>query len=834
MSTPDPELTARVETDARPTPQSAPRSDSGHGQFAPGTVIAGRYRIAGLLGSGGMGEVYRADDTKLDQPVALKFLPARLARDQVLLARLHDEVRLGRQIAHPNVCRIYDIVDYGSAHFVAMEFVDGEDLARLLRRIGRLAPDKAVDITRGIAAGLMAAHAKGILHRDLKPANVMIDSRGDARIMDFGLALGAGDDDGTVSGTPAYMAPELFEGRAATVQSDLYALGLVMYELVTGKRAHNARTMPERARELSSEITTPSDVIRDVDPAVERIILRCLSNDPIQRPRSAREVIEALPGGDPLAAALAAGETPSPRIVAAAGTEGSLRPWQAWSLLAVALLLLAGVLDGNRRYGVGRYVSLDKPPEVLVERAQTIARSLGVPKQPFRSHRYSTDGAYMGWFFPKEAQRPRGRTLLVLFTLTERAEPLPPGSDETLSAPGTNVIEVDSEGRLAGLSVLPQRDWPARPLDWKPLLAAAGLDPAALKPAAPRRLPGTSADTRAAWEWAQPEGVPLHVEAAAWHGTPVFFAITGPWESASPGSLPFMRPELAIFAVSVMTFLIAAGVLLAWRNLRKRRGDRQGAFRVAGVMFVLTLVANLLRGTHYPSGTHEIALLQRSAADALLWSVITFLFYLALEPFVRRRWPAQLIASTRLLAGNHRDPMVGRDVLIGILFGIFHTASIFANAWASDSHFYFADLRGLGGVRQSLAHVVGASGDGALQAFIMVLVMTVLAMLLRRRELAILGLAMVMMTGYFAATGRVSVMNMLFALIYATFVGHAGLLAVAVSQAVFLMTFHLPLFATQAWSSINLLPIVVLAVLIVWAFRTSLGEQRAFAAVLDD
>jgi len=318
---PDPDGTPRVETDLKPT---APRRSHAV-QFAPGTIIAGRYRISGILGSGGMGEVYRADDTKLDQPVALKFLPARLARDSILLGRLHDEVRLGRQIAHPNVCRIYDIVEWENAHFVAMEYVDGEDLSRLLRRIGRLPSDKAIDTARGIAAGLLAAHAKGILHRDLKPANVMLDSRGDARITDFGLALSASDEQGgEIAGTPAYMAPEQLQGAPATVQSDLYALGLLMYELFTGKRAHAGTTFPDRLRESSSRITTPSEHIHDIDPAVERIILRCLSRDPAERPRSAREVIAALPGGDPLAAALAAGETPSPKLVAAAGTEGSL------------------------------------------------------------------------------------------------------------------------------------------------------------------------------------------------------------------------------------------------------------------------------------------------------------------------------------------------------------------------------------------------------------------------------------------------------------------------------------------------------------------------------
>src|SRR5688572_7034892 len=373
--TPDQDATPRVDSDVRYTP--LPRGPQV--QFAPGTIIADRYRIAGILGTGGMGEVYRADDLKLGQAVALKFLPARLARDPILLARLHDEVRLGRQIAHPNVCRIYDIVDWEGAHFVAMEFVDGEDLSRLLRRIGRLAHDKAVDIARGIAAGLMAAHAKGILHRDLKPANVIVDSHGDSRIMDFGLALAAGEDDGTISGTPAYMAPEQLEGAPATVQSDLYALGLVMYELFTGKRAHNARTLPERLRDSSSQIRTPSEMIRDLDPAVERVILRCLSNDPSQRPRSAREVIESLPGGDPLAAALAAGETPSPRIVAAAGTEGSLSRRAAWSLLGAIAVLFAMIVYVRGERSLGRYAPPMSSPDVLHDRATAILKTHGVP-----------------------------------------------------------------------------------------------------------------------------------------------------------------------------------------------------------------------------------------------------------------------------------------------------------------------------------------------------------------------------------------------------------------------------------------------------------------------
>src|SRR5579862_9327483 len=146
-------------------------------RFAPGTMLGGRYRIQGLLGRGGMGEVYRADDLKLNQPVALKFLPEATARNPRLLERFHSEVRIARQVSHPNVCRVYDMSEADGTAYISMEYVDGEDLASLLRRIGRLPGDKAIEIARKLCAGLASAHTKGVLHRDLKPANIMIDGR---------------------------------------------------------------------------------------------------------------------------------------------------------------------------------------------------------------------------------------------------------------------------------------------------------------------------------------------------------------------------------------------------------------------------------------------------------------------------------------------------------------------------------------------------------------------------------------------------------------------------------------------------------------------------------
>ena len=317
-------------------------------RFVPGTLLAERYRIVGLLGRGGMGEVYRADDLKLGQPVALKFVSDRLARDAESLSRLYREVRVARQVSHPNVCRVYDIGEFNGQHFLSMEFVKGEELSSLLHRIGRLPPDKATEIARQICAGLAAAHNRGVLHRDLKPSNVMIDEHGNARLTDFGIAALTEEirDYEIQAGTPAYMSPEQLERKELTTKSDIYSLGLVLYELFTGKRAFDAPSLPQllSLRHSNGTPTKPSSLIQDLDPLIEHVILRCLEKDADRRPSSALQVASALPGGDPLAAALAMGETPSPEAVAGAPTEGLLKPAVAITCLGATVLLLVLVV----------------------------------------------------------------------------------------------------------------------------------------------------------------------------------------------------------------------------------------------------------------------------------------------------------------------------------------------------------------------------------------------------------------------------------------------------------------------------------------------------------
>ncbi len=332
-----------------------------------------------------MGEVYRAEDLKLGNVVALKFLPASLQHDAAALAGFHAEVRNARQVSHPNVCRVYDIGEVNGQHFLTMEYIDGEDLSSLLRRIGRLPPDKALETAHQICAGLAAAHDCGLLHRDLKPANIMLDGRGRVRITDFGLALSSDDATGRseTAGTPAYMAPEQIGKGEASVRSDIYSLGLVFYELFTGHLPYQANTAIEwRRAHLESSPRTPSSVVKDIDPAVESAILRCLQKDPAKRPSSVRQVAAAFPGGDPLAAALAAGETPSPEMVAASGETEGLRPAVAWAVLAGVIVSVIAAILLSAQTKLYRRVPLEKPPDALAERARDILQSVGYSEPP--------------------------------------------------------------------------------------------------------------------------------------------------------------------------------------------------------------------------------------------------------------------------------------------------------------------------------------------------------------------------------------------------------------------------------------------------------------------
>ena len=669
----------------------APGTPSEEGRFRAGTLFAGRFRIVGLLGRGGMGEVYRANDLQLGQSVALKFLnPYQF--DNRARSRLRNEVRLARQISHPNVCRVYDIGEADGELYLSMEYVDGEDLAALLRRIGRVPPAKGIEIARKLSAGLAIAHAKGVLHRDLKPSNIMIDSRGEVRIMDFGLAALTEQVDRTEihAGTPAYMAPEQLAGREVSARSDLYALGLVLYEMFTGKAPFAGETIPEmmRARE-ESRVTAPSTLVTDLDVVVSRAILQCLHPDPANRPSSAMALMASLPGVDLLAEALAAGQTPSPQMVAAAGQTFGISVRAACLLVALIVVALTALVVMGSKINVLRKTPFEKPPVVLEQQARDLIQKLGYPERPLdRAYGFGLDLDRQRYSEEHEkpsaleAQLASGQPPLIYFWYRQSPNYLEAVStDDRISEvdpppnkPGMLSLRLDPQGRLVRFTASSRNpetvsETPHSP-DSAMLFAAAGLDTGLFQSAEPKWNPGVTFDSQAAWFGSYPgsRDTPLRIEAAWLRNRLVSFQILGPW-SKSDLQQPVVRRSGPLRSSAVMISLVVITILLAWRNVQLGRGDITGATRLAVVVvFIETLVWVLM--THHVPTEHQLDRLVEAFRHSTFDAIVLWALYVGLEPYVRRHWPQSMISWSRLLNGGFGDPLVGAQLLIAVAFSL--------------------------------------------------------------------------------------------------------------------------------------------------------------------
>src|SRR6266446_3751066 len=325
-----------------------------------GRVLAGRYEILQLLGRGGMGAVYKARDTELDRIVALKLIRPELARNPEILRRFKQELILARQVTHKNVIRIFDLGQSDGIKFITMDFVEGQNLRELLLERGKFPAEQAARVMLQICRALEAAHTEGVIHRDLKPQNIMLDSGGRVYVMDFGIARSAYlpgmTQTGALIGTPEYMSPEQARGEKLTERSDLFSLGVIFYELLTGQSPYPADApLGTLWKRLQEKPKPPVDVDSTIPKPLNDIVMKALEVEPEDRWARAREMAQQLeiwlgPSADSSTIFL-----PAPRIAA----------YLKWASAALAILLVAAVI-GFRLKGPPKPRVAHAPVSVLV------------------------------------------------------------------------------------------------------------------------------------------------------------------------------------------------------------------------------------------------------------------------------------------------------------------------------------------------------------------------------------------------------------------------------------------------------------------------------------
>jgi serine/threonine-protein kinase len=755
---------ALPQTDASETAAFAPRQPA---PFRTGDKVAReRYLIVAKLGEGGMGEVYRAHDLALEQTVALKFLPRGRADDPEWKAKLREEVRLAQAVSHPCLCRVHDLGEHDGRLFLSMEFVGGGDLAATLSSFGRSSPEKVAAWAAQLCDGLTALHERGLLHRDLKPANVLLDARGNVRLADFGLAAVADrlQQADCRAGTLAYQAPEQLAGRGVSERSDLFSLGLVLYELTTGVRPFAGRTADELKRQHNQPPKAPSELAPGVDPALDRTILRCLAIKESDRFASALEVKQSL------------GLLLSPRETQKVEGSGLLRPRVALGWLAAALLLLA------LHAGLAPWVMLwhkeplRESPADLAHRARRTLQRLGHESHPDNS------ASAFAWDLDRLAEI-RGRdgpdrwagSPVLYFWYREGPQPLEPfyrltPADPPLSAGMTCVI-LDTEGDLLELRAVSDEKsgvgTVGRDEAVKALFEEAYLNLEAFEDAAPEGTPPVYADERRAWSVKkdrEPRHVyagerrgkkdhePRRVEAAWCKGRVVWFLVQFEPPSGTTGSgKDRLAPrahnrtgdELSGWGAALLALELLGGAILAWHNLALGRADVRGAWRV-GLLCVVCHLIGWLSASPLPQTAPALRnMLIVGLGTAAYWVPILAVAYLALEPSFRRRWPQCLSSWNRLVAGDFGDPLVGADVLRGVTAGLVLSLLVklapLVDRWRGIPSWqlkWFVGIR-LAGPDVGLGCLFTALGTAVCTAFLVAVLFLVLTLLLRREWLAV-------------------------------------------------------------------------------------------------
>ncbi|MDX1389961.1 MAG: hypothetical protein R3344_12270, partial [Acidobacteriota bacterium] len=469
----------------------------------------------------------------------------------------------------------------------------------------------------------------------------------------------------------------------------------------------------------------------------------------------------------PLAAALAAGETPSPELVAEAGQSGGLRPAVAVSLLVAVLVAIPLLIALSSKLVLASRAALDKRPEVLAERAREVIRSAGWTEPPADSvYGFLPNFDYYRYLLDRPPSQARWDVIenvqpaMVRFAYRQSPQPLVRSSGGSIGAwfedppptlPGMAEARLDAKGRLVGfLAVPPERPGPETPSpepEWSPLFEAAGLDPAAFTPTQSEWAPPSYADTRTAWTGVYPDApeIRIRVEAAAYRGRPVAFWIIEPWTQSKDTEIDprgFLRRIGDLLETLVFVAVLVGAGILALRNVRLGRGDRKTALRFAlylGAVRLLWLVA-----AHHIAGDEE-SIVRAHLAWSLYRVGLVYVFYLALEPYARRLWPRMLVSWVRIMNGRFRDPLVGRDLLVGTLYGLGFTILIQMIGWIQQSlgiadyglHWSSWSWESLRGLRIAVTAVPGTHTISVLGMMTGMMLLLVLRILSRKTWIAV-------------------------------------------------------------------------------------------------
>jgi serine/threonine-protein kinase len=446
------------------------------------------------------------------------------------------------------------------------------------------------------------------------------------------------------------MSPEPLDRHELTPKSDNYSLGLLLYEIFTGRKAFEASSMQDllALRRSDSTPTSPAQYVPELDPLIERVIFRCLERDPAKRPATTLQVAAALPGGDPLAAALAAGETPSPEMVAAAPKQGGLKPAVAISLLASAVVLLVAICLLSRKVTLYQQVPLNKSPEVLKDRATELVKKFGHTTPPVDStYGMALDRGYLNYVHNNDQSPERwnrlqtGQPAAIYFWYRQSPQPFDVTNsgdrteDNPRDLPGMTTVTLDTLGRLRSLVVVPPDKGASstREPDWSPLFVESGLDQTKFQSVPSIWTPPHQTTERTAWDGSYPDApdLKIHIEAGAFADKPVYFEIFEPWDQPRDVQTSigrFRQRVLVVLLLTVFITVVVGSAFLALRNVKLGRGDRKGAFRLAAFMSAVFFLRWLFSSHHVATELEAFNFIS-GVQGILSWTCLLWVVYLA-------------------------------------------------------------------------------------------------------------------------------------------------------------------------------------------------------------